>query len=121
MKKYCFINVLKPEYKENYMNIHKTAPMEILQALKDNGAEEEVIYIYRDIAIVYVKTDDYEVFMKGFGETECGKKWYQTVVPWLSEEEEQCLDADGNFNSDMDVLEKVFDLEQQLNGKLKQF
>ena len=121
MKKYCFINLLKPECRQEYMDIHINSPPEILQALRDNGAVEEMIYIYKDMAVVFVKTDDYEGFMKGFGETECGRKWYQTCVHFMSDDEPKCLDENGDFNTDTPLLEKVFDLEQQMAGKLEAF
>ena len=107
MKKYCFVIKLKKEHVEEYKEIHRNVWPEMLQAIQKAGAKEETLYIYENLSIVTFECEDLDEVYKKLGEEDVVKKWDATVGPW--------------FESISPNLEKIFDLNQQLNGKLEQF
>jgi L-rhamnose mutarotase len=117
MKKnrYCLIIELKPEYVEEYCDIHRKAWPELLRAIKDAGAEELLIWNYKNFSIVYYECDDLDAVYEKLGGTEIAKKWNTTVGPWFAES--PTLDGSDSVGT----LEKIFDLNQQLEGGLEQY
>lgn len=101
MKKYCFIIELKEEYVDEYIILHKKAWPEMLEAIKNAGVKEEVIYIYQNLSIVFIECEDIDELYNKLDKEEVVKKWNLTVGPW--------------FKSDFQFLEKIFDLNQQRN------
>ncbi len=106
MRKYCIVIEIKEEFLEAYIDIHKNAWPELLKTIKDAGAKEEVIYNYKNLSIVFFECDDLDELYKKLGGSEVVKKWDDTVGPW--------------FKSAFIYPEKIFDLNQQLDGKLEQ-
>ena len=116
MKRYCLVNKIKKEFLKEYIDIHKDPWKEVLEALKEAGTHNEFIFMYDNLAIVIIECEDIDVYMKSFGNSEAGKKWFEMVAPWL--EESQFIDETGKLHGETNYLEKVFDLKQQLDGKL---
>jgi len=116
MKKYCVVSEIKPKSIKSYINhhkkIHKNSYKELLQVIKKSGVKEEVIFIYKNLAIIYFEADDigrcYE-FQKGF---EVVKKWNKLMAPLFK--------SVHKFDNSKKIktLEKIFDLNEQLKGKL---
>ena len=120
MKRYCMVNVIKEEKIPDYIHAHKNPWPELLQCLKDAGTLEEYIYIYNNLAIVCLTVEnDIEEYLEKFGNSELGKKW----LSWMSDfiAESPFADECGNANESSEGLEKVFDLNQQLEGKLQAY
>ena len=46
MKKYCQVLEIKPECLDEYVEFHKNAWPEFLEALRDCGLHKEVAYLY---------------------------------------------------------------------------
>ena len=114
-KRYCMIIELKEEFIEDYKNIHINAWPELLRAEKDAGIKEELIWIYKNLSILYFECDDIDRVYKLLADNEVEKKWNIVVSPWFKES--PVLDGSDK----VEVLEKVFDLNQQLQGFLNQF
>jgi L-rhamnose mutarotase len=116
MKKYCVVSEIKPECMKSYINhhkeIHKSPYKELLQIIKKSGVKEEAIFIYKNLAIIYFEADDidrcYE-FQKGF---EVVKRWNKLMAPLF----ESVYKFDSSKK--LKTLEKIFDLNEQLKGKL---
>ena len=114
-KKYCIVIEIKEEYIDDYVNIHKNAWAELLQAEKTCGIKEELIWIYKNLSILFIECDDIDQVFKAIESNEIEKKWDITVRPWFKNS--QVLDASENIKT----LEKIFDLNQQLNGNLEPY
>lgn len=114
MKKYCVILEIKPEHLDEYKNVHKKAWTELLRNIKNSGVKEEVIFIYKNLAIVYYEAEDlnkcYQIQRE---DKKLEKSWNDLVSPWILKSEYK----PGTY--ELDVLEKIFDLNQQLEGKLE--
>ena len=108
MKKYlCVINI-KPECREEYIAIHKNPWREMLEAIRAAGYTNEAIFYYNDQSIIYLECPDdttHEACDQRLRATEICKKWDVTVCPW--------------FAAEPVMFEKIFDLNQQLEGTLK--
>ena len=109
MKRYCFIIELKEECVAEYIELHKNAWPEMLRAIDVSGANEEIIYRYENVSIVFFSCEDEisEVFRR-LGENDVVDKWNATVGPWFKK-------------AGVTYLEKIFDLRQQLDGNMDQY
>jgi L-rhamnose mutarotase len=107
MKRYCFVIELKEEHVDEYVKLHRNAWPQMLEAIKRAGAKEELLYIYKNISIVFFECEDIDELYKKLDNEEVVEKWNAVVKPWM--------------NSDFVFLDKIFDLNQQLEDGLKQY
>lgn len=114
-KRYCIVLEIKDEFIEKYKDIHINAWTELLKAEKDCGITSELIWVYKNLAIIYMECDDIESAYRKIGLNEVEKKWDKTVSPWFKNIE---ILEDSNR---IPVLEKIFDLNQQIEGNFNQF
>ncbi len=108
MKKYLLVIEVKPEFAKEYVDIHLNPWREMLEAIRDGGYTKEVIFYHKNQSIIYFECPDdttFEECNERVRATDICKKWDVTVCPW--------------FAADPVVCEKIFDLEQQLEGTLK--
>ena len=115
MNRYCVVIEVKEEHINEYIDIHKNAWPEVLTAIKESGCENMLIFNYKNLSIVFYECEDIDKFYEAYGATEIAAKWNATVHTWF--EESPTLDGSG----DVDTLEKIFDLKQQLAGKLERY
>lgn len=104
MKKFCIVIPIKQENRQEYIAIHKQPWREMLEAIKEAGFTNEVIFYHNDQSIIFLECDDLTACDAVLRATDICKKWDVTVCPW--------------FSGDAVVLEKIFDLNQQLDGYL---
>jgi L-rhamnose mutarotase len=98
---------LKEKHVAEYIEIHRNAWPEMLKAIELAGTNEEIIYNYRNLSIVFFSCEDTidEVFAR-LGEKEVVARWNEKVGPWFAK-------------AGVVYPEKIFDLRQQLSGKLE--
>jgi len=119
MKRYCMINELKEEHVSDYVEIHKNAHLTEwktqLDALKAAGAENCIVYIYKNLSILIYECEDIDESFASLGQIEDNNRWQATVAPWFA--------GTPKFDGTQKVvsMEKIFDLKQQLEGKLDQY
>ena len=117
MKRYCMINEIKPERMQEYIDAHKNPWEELLTCLKEAGTEEEYIFINGNQAIVFVVCDEMSAWLEKFGNSDVGKKWLEHMADFIAAT--PFADSSGKAAEDAEGLAKVFDLNQQLEGKLE--
>lgn len=105
MKKYLIVIKIKPGSREEYIKIHLDPWREMLQAIRDAGFVNELIWYFDDQSIIYLECEDHEACNAALRATEICKKWDVTVGPW--------------FAAAPVMAEKIFDLNQQLDGDLR--
>jgi L-rhamnose mutarotase len=110
MKKYLCVIEIKPENRDEYIDIHKNAWREMLEAIREVGYVNEAIFYHKDQSIIYLECPDdvsHEERNRRLRDTEICKKWDVKVCPWFAAEPVMC--------------EKIFDLNQQLDdGELRE-
>lgn len=104
MKKYLMIIKVKPQFKEEYIDIHQNPWREMLEVIKEAGFTNEIIWYFEDQSIIYLECLDHDDCNAKLRATQVCKKWDITVGPW--------------FAAEPIMAEKIFDLNQQLDGKL---
>ncbi len=114
MKRYCFVMELKPEHVKEYCDIHRNPWPEMIAEIRKAGAKELLIWNYKNLSIVYYECEDLDALYARLGELEVTKKWNAMVTPWFAEA--PALDG----SQSVATCEKIFDLRQQLAGKLEQ-
>ena len=116
IKKYCVVSEIKPECMKSYINnhkeIHKSSYKELLEVIKKSGVKEEVIFIYKNLAIIYFEADDIDRCYEFQGKFEVVKKWNKLMAPLFISVYE------FNSSEKLPTLEKIFDLNEQLKGRL---
>ena len=115
MKRYCLVLELNEEYTDDYCDIHRNPWPELLDSLKENGAKELLLWNYKNFSIVYYECDDIDALYEKLNKLDVTKKWNAVMGPYFKES--LPVDSEGKFIT----CEKIFDMNQQLNGKLEQF
>lgn len=118
MKWYCLVNELKEENVKDYSDIHENAHLTHwktqLDALRGAGAANCMVYIYKNLSILLYQCDDIDESFSRLGQNEDNLKWQAVVAPWFANTPK----FDGSEKTVS--ITKIFDLEQQLHGKLEQ-
>jgi L-rhamnose mutarotase len=104
MKKFCVVIEIREECAKEYVAIHNNPWREMLEAIRASGFTNEVIFYYKNQSIIFLECDDFEKCNTRLRSTDICKKWDITVCPW--------------FKGDPAIAEKIFDLNQQLDGTL---
>lgn len=116
MKKYCIVGEIKPESMNDYIKyhkeIHKGPYKDLLKVIKKSGVKEEVIFIYKNLAIIYFEAEDIEKSYDFQGRFEVTEKWNKLMAPLFASAYE--FSSSGK----LPTLKKIFDLNGQLEGTL---
>ena len=104
MKKYLMVIKIKPECREDYIRIHKNPWPEMLEAIKEAGFYNEIIWYFEDQSIIYLECEDHDSADARLRATDICKKWDMEML--------------DRFASEPIMPEKIFDLNQQLEGNL---
>ena len=115
MKRYCMAYEVKKEYVQKYIDMHKNCWPEQLKALRDAGAANLQIYMYGNLSIIFYECEDFDAWLEKLVNSEANKKWQEVMNPMFAEL--PVLEGPARIST----LEKVFDLKQQLEGKLEQY
>ncbi len=116
MGKYCIVGEVKPEYLEEYKRLHrelhKGEHKELLEVIRDSGVNEEAVFMHGTTAIIFYETDDLNLAYQRQGASEVAARWNKLMAPMFASAYE------FNVSDTLPVLEKVFDLSEQLQGRL---
>jgi L-rhamnose mutarotase len=110
MEHVLFIQKVRPEKKQEYLEAHRKVWPEVLTLIKDSGVQREIIWIKDETLYVYIMAEDFDKALGRQGETKLFQKWVEKMQPLLSEMQD--YSEEGRIVK----LEKVFDLEEQLAG-----
>lgn len=114
-KRYCFVIEINEDQMEDYVALHKNPWPETLKGLKDAGADELVIYRYKNFSILFYECEDINKVYKLWGANETCPTWNERLKNAYKISPK--IDGSG----DVETLEKIFDLNQQLAGKLEPY
>jgi L-rhamnose mutarotase len=110
MEHVLFIQKVRPEKKQEYLEAHRKVWPDVLTLIKDSGVQREIIWIKDETLYVYIMAEDFDKALGRQGETKLFQKWVEKMQPLLSEMQD--YSEEGRIVK----LEKVFDLEEQLAG-----
>jgi L-rhamnose mutarotase len=118
MKWYCLVNEIKPEHRQDYIDIHKNAHKTHwrtqLDALKEAGAENCLVFMFGNYAILFYQCEEINESFEKLGAIEANNRWQEHIASWFA--------GKPKFDGTEPVkgLEKIFDLNEQLDGRLEQ-
>jgi L-rhamnose mutarotase len=102
MHKYLMIIKVKPECRDAYIDIHRHAWPEMLEAIRDAGFVNETIWYFEDQSIIYLECEDHDACNARLRATEVCKRWDLEMIP--------------RFAGEPVIAEMIFDLNTQLEG-----
>jgi L-rhamnose mutarotase len=108
MEHVLFIQKVKPDRKEEYLEAHRKVWPELLSEIRTSGVEREIIWIDGETLYVYVMAENFDAALGKQGKSEIFRKWVEKMDPLLGEMQ------DYSEEGKIVKLEKVFDLEEQL-------
>lgn len=108
MEKIMFVQRIKEGKISEYVDYHKNAWPDLLKVLKEFGTQEEIIWQYRDLVLVYISAENFDESMAEISKNEVFQKWHGIMQTLLSEIQ------DYSEKGKIDKLEKIFDLNEQL-------
>ncbi|MGA2615613.1 MAG: L-rhamnose mutarotase [Spirochaetia bacterium] len=111
--RYCFVIEINEDHMDDYVSLHKNPWPETLKGLKDAGADELIIFRYKNLSILFYECEDINEVYRKWGANETCAKWNAR----LKDAYKVAPNIDGS--GDVATLEKIFDLNQQLRGKLE--
>ena len=118
-KRYVLVNEIKPESVDDYVHshehMHEGGFKEQLDVLKKAGAEECICYMYKNLAILIYECEDIGESFSKLGQDPRRAAWEDYTQPMFANSPK----FDGS--EPVKGLRKIFDLNQQLNGKLEEF
>jgi len=118
-KRYVLVNEIKPEALGDYVHahehMHEGAFQEQLDVLKKAGAEECVCYLYGNLAILIYECEDIDKSFALLGQDPRRAAWEEFTQPMFAHSPK----FDGS--EPVKGLRKIFDVNQQLNGRLEEF
>ena len=88
MERLLMVIKVKPEMRNEYIAIHQNPWPEMLEAIRDAGFINELIWYFEDQSIIYFECEDgdYEAANERLRATEVCKKWDLTVGAWFAGE-----------------------------------
>lgn len=108
MEHVLFIQKVKPEKKEEYLEAHRNVWPELLKEIRESGVEREIIWMQGENLYVYIMAEDFDAALVQQGKLEIFRRWVEKMDPLLAEMQ------DYSEEGKIIRLEKVFDLEEQL-------
>ena len=111
MEYILFVQKVKKDKKDKYIEYHKNCPLSLLKEIRDAGIDQEMIWILDDLLIIYVIAKDFEKSMDRLAKKDIFQRWLEIMRPLLSEVQ------DYSEKGKIRKLDKIFDLEKQLKNK----
>ena len=109
MEHILFIQRVKPEKKEEYIQAHRKVWPDLLKLIRDSGVKRELIWIQDETLYIYVMAEDFDRALGYQGEQKLFQEWVAKMGPLLAEMQD--FSEEGKIVK----LENVFDLEEQLS------
>lgn len=88
MEVICELMKLKPEYVQEYIDMHDEPWPGLVEAIKDSGFLEEYIYMFGNMVIVVIKCQDFEGSKNKLARHEIFQKWTKKVLSMLEEDKD---------------------------------
>jgi L-rhamnose mutarotase len=99
-----------------HKNCHLTEFKDQLTAIRGADCTQMITFLYKNYSILYVECEgDIDNMFAKLGKFDANTKWQKVTSPWFA----SSASFDGSAKSQ--PIEKIFDLQQQLNGELKSF
>jgi len=108
MEHIMFVQKLRNDKKDQYINEHKNCWPDLLKAIKESGIEKNIIWIYGNEVFNYAVSDNFDESMKLLSKKQVFKDWSKKMNPLFE------IKHDFLSEEKVEKLEKIFDLEEQI-------
>ncbi|MHB8279408.1 MAG: L-rhamnose mutarotase [Candidatus Humimicrobiaceae bacterium] len=109
MEHVIFVQKVREDKKEEYVKVHKEAWKELLLETKKAGFERQILWLLDNNVLIYSMVENFDEAISKLKKTDTFKKWQAKMEELL--EEAQDFSEEGTVIR----LEKIYDLEEQLN------
>ncbi len=107
MEHVMFIQKIKSEKHQQYIETHKNVWPKLIEAIQESGIKREIIWINDDYIYLYMMAINFDVSIKKLTNTQIFKDWLSEITPLLDEVQE--YSKEGKIQK----LKKVFYFEGQ--------
>ena len=108
MEHIMFVQEVKQDKKDEYIEAHRNISKELLTAIKESGIEREMIWMHGNYLCIYMMSENFEKAMASLGEKQIFKDWLDKMGPMLA------MMQDYSGEGKVIKLDNVFDLEKQI-------
>ena len=109
MTRVCFVSRVRADRLEEYRARHAAVWPEMLEALRDSGWRDYTLHLSRDGLLVgHLVTDDFARAQAAMAATVINGRWQAEMTQFFL--------TPGNPDEGFEVLDEVFDLDQQLQA-----
>jgi L-rhamnose mutarotase len=109
MEHILYIQKLKKGKRKQYTKDHKECWPELLEAIKESGIERNIIWLYGDEILIYTMSENFNGSMAKLSRKKIFKDWIRRMKNYLE------VIQDFSSKGKVIKLEKIFDLEEQIN------
>ncbi|MCL5986347.1 MAG: L-rhamnose mutarotase [Actinobacteria bacterium] len=109
MEHVLFFQKIRKGKRNEYIKAHREMWTELLEAIKEAGIEREIIWLKGNGIFLYIMSDNFDKALSKLAEKKVFQNWLKKMAPLLSEVQD--YSGEGNIVK----LDKIFDLEKQLN------
>jgi L-rhamnose mutarotase len=103
-----FMQKVKPEKREAYLEAHRKPWPELISLIRESGVEREIIWRDGNTLYIYVMAKDFNKAMEHQKKSDVFARWVSEMEPLLEEMQ------DYSETGTVVQLEKVFDLEEHV-------
>src|SRR5271169_363837 len=72
-----FVQKLRPEKKDLYVEAHNNPPADLLRVLRDSGVQREVIWVQGENVYIYVMGEDFDKAIANQSKSQIFRDWVQ--------------------------------------------
>lgn len=115
VNRYCMILEIKEDKVPEYIRLHSSPPKEMLDALKQVGVKELLIWIYKNFSIIYYECEDINKVYDDTSHFEISKKRSEIMKDLF------IRGIQYDDNGKIETCTKIYDLNQYLSGEFTSF
>jgi L-rhamnose mutarotase len=110
MNTYCMIYKLKEDKIKEYIECHKNLPQKQVNVLRECGAQNLEIFLWKNYAIITYECEDFNELLENLTASEENSEWQKIVSPMFAKT--PSFEGKGKITP----LEKMFSLKSSINN-----
>lgn len=81
MERHVFVTSLKPERREEYIDVHKRVPPELISRYRQAGIEKLSVFVHENLMVLYVEATNLQAAQAALVNDPVDVEWQKLVTP----------------------------------------